>query len=607
MNFIGEFNELKSGIKELNMASDKSITLDRTEKGYKIIGKDNVYNLSYNTKTDFFRAVTILNGISDGESIDVSAVNRFDNCGIMIDVSRNAVLKVETVMDIIRYMAKMGLNQLMLYTEDTYKIDEYPYFGYMRGAYSVEEIRQIVDYADIFGIECVPCIQTLAHLKNALRWSVTENMKDICDTDDILLVGEEKTYKLIECMIKTVRKSFKTDKIHIGMDEAHFIGLGRYLDKHGYTNRFKLLSEHLNRVCDIAAKYGFKPMMWSDMFFRLHCGGYYPIKGLPEEVVNLIPENVSLVYWDYYTQDKESYDMMIKTHIATSHKTIFAGGVWTWAGIALNYDKTFRTTIPALEACTENGVTDVVATLWGDDGAECSIYEALLGMQLYAEYNYSAEPERELNKMFKICTGFDADAFKLFGIDTFDSEQCPSHDITVSKQVLYQDILQGFFDKNFSVIDLKKHYAGYLEKLHKLPDMGSLEYLFDYHTDLVKLLYLKCDIGLRITSAYKSNDKAELKNLCFELEKILSLYEKIQEKLADIWYKNNKAFGFETIDMRFGCMEARTKRAIKRINAFVYGELDSIEELDEERLWYGKENCPYVPGRFFSRIFNYQE
>ena len=50
MNFIGEFNELKSGIKELNMASDKSITLDRTEKGYKITEKDNVYNLSYNTK-----------------------------------------------------------------------------------------------------------------------------------------------------------------------------------------------------------------------------------------------------------------------------------------------------------------------------------------------------------------------------------------------------------------------------------------------------------------------------------------------------------------------------------------------------------------------------
>ena len=46
------------------------------------------------------------------------------------------------------------------------------------------------------------------------------------------------------------------------------VGLGRYLDKHGYVNRFELLLKHLNKVCEIAQKYGFKPMMWVDMFFN---------------------------------------------------------------------------------------------------------------------------------------------------------------------------------------------------------------------------------------------------------------------------------------------------------------------------------------------------
>ena len=38
----------------------------------------------------------------------------------------------------------MGLNSMMLYTEDTYTVDNYPYFGYLRGRYSKEELKEIV-------------------------------------------------------------------------------------------------------------------------------------------------------------------------------------------------------------------------------------------------------------------------------------------------------------------------------------------------------------------------------------------------------------------------------------------------------------------------------
>ncbi len=101
----------------------------------------------------------------------------------MIDASRNAVYRVSEVKKILGYMALMGHNRCMLYTEDTYEIDGYPYFGYMRGRYSKEELREIDDYGYSLGIEVVPCIQTLAHLKQTLRWPYGEGMKD---TQDVL-------------------------------------------------------------------------------------------------------------------------------------------------------------------------------------------------------------------------------------------------------------------------------------------------------------------------------------------------------------------------------------------------------------------------------------
>ena len=50
----------------------------------------------------------------------------------MFDVSRNLVLTVDSIKEYINYLAAIGINMMMLYTEDTYTIDDYPYFGYMR-------------------------------------------------------------------------------------------------------------------------------------------------------------------------------------------------------------------------------------------------------------------------------------------------------------------------------------------------------------------------------------------------------------------------------------------------------------------------------------------
>ena len=39
-------------------------------------------------------------------------------------------------------IAMMGYNMAMIYTKDAYQLPDEPYFGYMRGAYSMEEIRE---------------------------------------------------------------------------------------------------------------------------------------------------------------------------------------------------------------------------------------------------------------------------------------------------------------------------------------------------------------------------------------------------------------------------------------------------------------------------------
>ena len=97
---------------------------------------------------------------------------RFRHFGTMIDCSRNAVMSVPSVKRWIDLTSDLGYNTLMLYTEDTYEVDGHPYFGYMRGRYSQEELKEIDAYALSKGMELIPCIQTLGHFTALLNLSV---------------------------------------------------------------------------------------------------------------------------------------------------------------------------------------------------------------------------------------------------------------------------------------------------------------------------------------------------------------------------------------------------------------------------------------------------
>ena len=120
---------------------------------------------------------------------------QYERLGVMIDVSRNAVMSVEGLKAYFQCLSKMGYNSVWLYTEDVYEVEGEPYFGYQRGRYSMKELRELDDYAASLGIELIPCIQTLAHLDSYVVWKQVP-----VDSGDTLLVGEERTYEFIEKM-----------------------------------------------------------------------------------------------------------------------------------------------------------------------------------------------------------------------------------------------------------------------------------------------------------------------------------------------------------------------------------------------------------------------
>ena len=542
----------------------------------------------------FFRALgRLISALKAGESeFCVNEPILFDSIGPMFDVSQgNAVINVRTVKKIIRKMALMGLNMLMLYCEDSYDVEEEPYFGYMRSRYSYGDMKELDGYAARFGIEMIPCIQTLAHLQSVLRW---KEYKPIADDPDTLLVGEEKTYEFIRRVIESASAPFTSRRIHIGMDEAMMLGQGNYLKKHGLKKRSEILMEHLKRVVAITGELGLEPMMWSDMFMRVlnEKSDYYSNEAIPDELKSAVPEGLRLVYWDYYHDKSDFYGGFIDRHRVFG-EPVFAGGIWTWLGFGPNYLKTIKNTDAALEACKTKGVKEVIATVWGDNGTECSVVATLPLLQLFAEHRFARVVDKEaVKRRFDALFGSDFDAFMLLQkIDEVPGvPEGNERDFNSSKPLLWQDVLAGMCDLNFSGIELDAHYENLCKTLEEAKTKAGFGSFFDVYIELCRTLSVKAEAGIRLRKAYLDGDKKTLAEFAdFILPDLIARVGKLREAHMKHWFEIYKPLGWDIFDMRYGSLLIRLDSAVREIKAYLSGELETISELDEKRLPYNSE------------------
>jgi hypothetical protein len=497
--------------------------------------------------------------------------------GIMLDCSRNAVMRVEHVQRWLRRLALLGYTQVMLYTEDTYEISGEPYFGHLRGRYTGEELRTLDAYAALLGIELVGCIQTLGHLEQIFRWPA---YSPICDYGGTMLVGEEAAYALIEKMLDTISANLSTRRIHIGMDEAWALGRGQYLDRHGARPRFDMLSEHLQRVAPMCEQRGLQPMIWSDMYFRIGSAthDYYDVTStIPAEVATKIPQGVQLVYWDYYHTDEAFYREWIARHRALGSEPVVASGVWTWSQVWYNPAQTELSAGACIDACRATGVKELIFTLWGDDGGYCDFDSAFAGLAWAAERAYAHDGD-----LSRLPARFHA----LFGVeyDTIVRAGELTHPLS-SPGLLWDDPLLGIamsltaLPEGWNWAMLAERYRmlhAELSTQARQSDAGDLRHA----ALLADLFSRKIMLRSALVAAYDAGDRAGLTAVRNAIPAVLDVLAQLQDSFRAGWMRRNKPFGLEVLQIRLAGQQARFRELAVRLDEYLEGRVSSIPELD---------------------------
>lgn len=507
----------------------------------------------------------------------------FEVKGTMIDLSRNAVFKLDYFKSVIKRQALLGFNEIWLYMEDVYELIKYPKFGYLRGKYSLEDIKQLDAFASDLGVTLIPCIQTLGHMGQFLRWSSSSSL---ADQKDVLLVTSSKD--LITDMIDFCKLAFKTNKIHIGMDETFGFSFGKYYKQHGYKNPETLFIEHLGNVNDICLSKGYNEVyIWSDMFFRHRSKSeyYYDYTiTFDDDMINNIPKNVGLVYWDYYNKDENIYLKMLQKHQQMDRKVVMASGTWIWTKLAYDQNKTMTTAGHAITASKKLGLKEIIFTQWQDDGSYVDYETSMLG--LYDVTN--AMMENSLNKQY------------LDEVSKLSYSQL-KHASNVNElgyypiQLLWDDLLLGIYLNDFVGYDYKKLNSPIRKTSKHIKAIKALN--LEHHLLLAEVLKLKLQIRQSLLKDYQIKGdflatKRQLKRFKVKMLKLVVSFE-------EMWHERYRPFGLEVLQNRLFSQIRRADEALYHIDAYINGKEINIPFLEET---LSKE--PYLPVKHLDLAFS---
>lgn len=498
-------------------------------------------------------------------------MKKFGRLSAFLETSSGVTPSVGTIKRFIKTISAFGYDRLYLGMADSYKIEGEPYFGYKRGGYTTAELAEIDAYAKRKKIEVVPQIQLLGHLHYLKKYPIYE---PLFDTNDSLIVGDERVYALIDKMIKTVSEGLSSRTIHIGLDETFGLGTGNYLKNHEPADRKELILRHVEKVSVILEKYGYSSVeMWGDMLLDEKSTVSFA------ETKKRLKKNSSVVVWNYEEKDEGKLGELISNAKKITDNPAFAGGVWKYLGFGPNNAFSIDCLLSQLKTCEKNGVENFIVTLWSDNVAPCSSFAALPSLYVVAEYAYGRMNDlSELDKdRFALCAGISYDdLYSLEYLDNPFKEDCVTRSSS-SVWVLYSDILLGNFDTLIPA-NAEKAYLSLAEKYSSLA-RGAYGYIFGMSAALTETLALKAHIPEKTRAAYLSGNREAMKDVVEKLKALKKSLKRFLRLFEEYFLHDNKAFGVEVYHSRIGDRITRCDYAVKRLNAFI-SRGEKIEELE---------------------------
>jgi hypothetical protein len=346
----------------------------------------------------FYGACTLCQLISQAEQPSLPAVEINDwpdipARGVMLDISRDKVPQMATLYELVDRLASWKINQLQLYTENTFMYTNHPEVWAEASPMTGEEILALDAYCRERYIELVPNQNSFGHMERWLNhpryaplaeihgpfqspWGVFQGPFGLAPLNPGSL-------ELLRSLYDELLPYFSSRKFNVGCDETIDLGQGQTKEACQKLGVPRVYLDFMLKIYTEVSRHGFQMQFWGDI-----------VNEHPELVPEL-PKDVIGLLWGY--EADHPFDIQTE-RFAKAHVPFYVcPGTSAWNSLTGRTDNALGNLVNAAQNGIKFGACGFLNTDWGDAGHWQVFPVSFLGYAVGAAYAWCLSANQELD------------------------------------------------------------------------------------------------------------------------------------------------------------------------------------------------------------------
>jgi hypothetical protein len=216
----------------------------------------------------------------------------FRRRGICHDCSRGKVPNLNTLKELVKWLAHWKINELQLYVENVFTFKQHPDISKGFSPFTPEEILALQDYCRLHHIRLVGSLASFGHFEKILSLPKYKDLGEmpgfrgfsggttLCPTDP-------RSIKLVAELYSEFVPLFEAEDFNVCCDETWELGKGRSKKRASRVGVGGVYLEFLLKIHRLCEKYGKQMNAWADMVLK------YP------QLLRKLPRDIVLLNWEY--------------------------------------------------------------------------------------------------------------------------------------------------------------------------------------------------------------------------------------------------------------------------------------------------------------------
>jgi hexosaminidase len=314
--------------------------------------------------------------------------------GVMLDISRDKVPTMATLLALVDLLSAWKINQLQLYTEHTFAYRGHEAVWKNASPMTGEEIVQLDEFCRRRFVELVPNQNSFGHME---RWLGLERYRPLAEAPDgaetpwgfrwkgpfSLCPTDPAAIEFLAGLYDQLLPNFSSRLFNVGCDETFDIGQGRSRRQAEERGKTRVYLDFLKQVHELAGRRGRTMMFWGDII--LH----------EPELIGQLPRPIIALDWGY--EADHPFAEETKAFARSGVPFYVCPGTSSWLSIAGRTDNMLANQLSAAEHGLANGAIGFLNTDWGDHGHLQYLPVSYAGFATGAAFSWCLESNRNLN------------------------------------------------------------------------------------------------------------------------------------------------------------------------------------------------------------------